>query len=201
MGQYFKQVLLREDNVIIAWACSWAYNNGAKLMEHSWLGNSFVAVAENLLLKNPTRVVWCGDYSDKDPSLGIDEEQVKAGYDGTMNFYDLCEYKGNAIKEVKEGITSIGKRAKYVVNHTTKEFIDKTKVPVTNTYVDNDGKSWDYNIHPLPLMTCNSNGRGGGDFRDEYPNGLVGRWSGNLISIETRKPKGFTEVIFDLIEK
>ena len=67
MGQYFKPVLVRDDKTIIAWAYSHEYDNGLKLMEHSWVGNGFVAVIENLLLKNPTRVVWCGDYADGDP--------------------------------------------------------------------------------------------------------------------------------------
>lgn len=166
MGQYFKPVFVREDKTIIAWACSWAYNNRSKLMEHSWIGNNFVAVIENLLLRNPTRIVWCGDYAEKDPDLGINEEDVKAGYDGGMNFYGLCDYKGNALKEIKGGNEKITKRAKYVVNHTTKQFIDKTKVPLTNTWVNpnNPKDTWDYKIHPLPLMTCNSNGQGGGDF-------------------------------------
>jgi len=194
MGQYYKPVLLRDDNVIIAFATSWEYGNGAKLMEHSWLTNSFVAVIENLLLNNPTRVVWCGDYAETDSDLGVDEDG------DAMNLYALCDYKGNALKEVKGGNTKIGKSARYVVNHTTKEFINKTKVPVSDVYIDDNGKEWLYQIHPLPLMTCNSNGQGGGDFYGKDPNKLVGGWSGNEISIETRKPRGYKEVNFNLVE-
>lgn len=196
MGQYFKPVLVRDDKTIIAWAYSHEYDNGLKLMEHSWVGNGFVAVIENLLLKNPTRVVWCGDYADGDPDLGVDEDG------DAFNLYQLCRHKGNAFKEVKGGNTKISKRAKYVINHTTKQFIDKTKVPVTDTWVnpDNPKDTWDYRVHPLPLMTCNSNGRGGGDYRGEDPQELIGSWAGHEISIDTRKPRGYKELIFDLVE-
>jgi hypothetical protein len=82
-------------------------------------------------------------------------------------------------------------RERYVVNHTKKEFIDKNRV-----LKDTDG----YKIHPLPLMTCEGNGQGGGDFFGEDPKGLVGSWARDLISIEGQKPEGFTEIIFDLVE-
>jgi hypothetical protein len=51
------------------------------------------------------------------------------------------------------------------------------------------------------LLTCEGNNRGGGDFRGESD--LVGSWARDTISIESRKadiPKGYTELIFDLVE-
>ena len=83
-------------------------------------------------------------------------------------------------------------KTKYLVNHDKKQFVDKTKVPK-----DKDG----WRIHPLPLLTCEGNGRGGGDFRGESE--LVGSWARDIISVESKKadiPKGYTEVIFDLVE-
>ena len=40
------------------------YNNGLKLMEHSWVGNNFVNAVLSHIKDNPMRVAWVGDYSD-----------------------------------------------------------------------------------------------------------------------------------------
>jgi hypothetical protein len=89
--------------------------------------------------------------------------------------------------------------AKYLVNHDKKEFVNKTKTP-------KDGNGW--KIHPLPLLTCEGNGRGGGDFHinTEKKQGnveLIGTWARDRISVVSTKteiPKDFTELIFDLVE-
>jgi len=57
-----------------------------------------------------------------------------------------------------------------------------------------------YKIHPLPLLTCEGNGQGGGDFYGEDNKKLIGKWARNRISIESTKPKGYAELIFDLKE-
>jgi hypothetical protein len=83
-------------------------------------------------------------------------------------------------------------KTKYLVNHDKKQFVNKTNVPK-----DRDG----WRIHPLPLLTCEGNGRGGGDFRGDSD--LVGSWARDIISVESTKstiPKGYTELIFDLTE-
>ena len=79
-------------------------------------------------------------------------------------------------------------KSRYVINHDTKEYVDKNNVP------DKDG----WKIHPLPLLTCEGNGRGGGDFRGESE--LVGLWSRNLISVSEKLPEGYTELEFNLVE-
>ena len=56
-----------------------------------------------------------------------------------------------------------------------------------------------YKVHPLPLLTCEGNGRGGGDYRPEdHP--LIGIWARDVISVEKEKPDGYVEIAFDLIE-
>ena len=69
-------------------------------------------------------------------------------------------------------------------------FVDKTKVP------DNDG----WAIHPLPLLTCEGNGRGGGDFYGRRGMKLVGSWARHRISVSNKVPKGYKEIKFNLIE-
>ncbi len=171
MGQYFRAVILASDKkTVLKWVKSYDYDNGAKLMEHSWVKNKFVGAFESLILGNPQIVAWAGDYTEK-----IEGEAV--------NIYDKC------CEETQVKPDGAVVKAKYVVNHTTKQFLDKSKVPAV------DG----WRIHPLPLLTCIGNGKGGGDFYGKDEQKLVGLWACNLISIETKKPEGFVELIFDLV--
>ena len=86
------------------------------------------------------------------------------------------------------------------VLYLTKEFVDKTKTP-------KDGDGWA--IHPLPLLTCEGNGRGGGDFyvnaeRKQGNVSLIGTWARNRIGVVSKKsdiPKDYKELVFDLVER
>ena len=139
-------------------------------MEHSWIKNPFVKSFESLIHNNPKRVVWAGDYADECKGL-------------KTNVYDRCNDK----LEVKPNELNISD-SRFVINHSKKMFVDKTKV------LDNDG----WKIHPLPLLTCEGNLRGGGDFRGESD--LVGSWARDLISVSKDLPNGYKELVFDLIE-
>jgi hypothetical protein len=76
----------------------------------------------------------------------------------------------------------------FLVNHTKRQFVDKSKVP--------KGLGG-FQIHPLPLLTCEGNGRGGGDFDGTSP--LIGSWARDVISAEKTAPADFTELAFDLV--
>ena len=185
MGQYYKACIVSDDNKVIKHLESWDYDEGSKLMEHSWVGNRFVARVENQLKPNgkfyKNRIVWCGDYAK------------------TLNFYKKCNDSNKLISDESK----ISKRFKYIVNHDTKEYVDKTKSLVSDTWKDpKTNKIWEYRIHPLPLLTCRKgcNGLGGGDFMGKDPKKLISKWERNHISIESRKPKGYTELLFDLVE-
>ena len=78
-------------------------------------------------------------------------------------------------------------------------FVDKNKVP--------EIQGWDgTKIHPLPLLTSEGNGMGGGDFRGDDENEIVGSWARDVISVEKDSPlvnngmMDYTEFIFDLKE-
>ena len=147
-------------------------------MEHSWLKNDFVKSFESLLINNPQRVLWAGDYAEHDK-----------GY--KSNVYDRCD---DAI-QVKPVNQSKGQH-RYIVNHTKKTYVDKRGLPKDN---------YGWSKHPLPILTCEGNGQGGGDFHEANAKGnfkLVGSWARDLISIESKKEtiKGYTKTIFDLKE-
>lgn len=179
MGQYYHPAILgKNKKTILAWVYSHNFSSGLKLMEHSWLENPFVKAFETLIHKNPQHVVWAGDYA----------EQCKAR---KSNVYDRCLES----KKVKPEITLSDKETRYVVNHTKQLYVDKTKVPKTN--------GWQ--IHPLPLLTCEGNGSGGGDFwvnpkKEQGNTSIIGTWARDLISVEPVLPKGYTELVFNLVE-
>lgn len=171
MGQYYKPCTLGKNKKrILNWVYSHDYESGLKLMEHSWMENPFVKAFERLIHKNPQCVVWAGDYADECKGM-------------KTNCYSRCDDNKKVTPQQLSILDSL-----YVINHTKKQFVDKSKVP------NNDG----WRIHPLPLLTCEGNGRGGGDFRKESP--LVGCWARDIISVDNEVPQGYKELTFDLSE-
>lgn len=63
------------------------------------------------------------------------------------------------------------------------------KVIVAVTAGDQD------DVHPLPLLTCQKTGSGGGDFVGECAPGL-GTWADDVLSMEGRKTAGYRKVKF-----
>jgi hypothetical protein len=64
--------------------------------------------------------------------------------------------------------------------------------------VEENGTEWPFIINPLPLLTCEGNGRGGGDFHKEDP--LVGKWARHRVVTTNTKPEGYKEIKFNLYE-
>jgi hypothetical protein len=50
----------------------------------------------------------------------------------------------------------------------------------------------DRSIHPLPILTAEGNGRGGGDYYGTDAN-LAGIWARDILSIEKEIPDGYME--------
>jgi hypothetical protein len=51
-------------------------------------------------------------------------------------------------------------------------------------------------VDEIILIFCN--GKGGGDYRGSSE--LIGTWARDLISVSSKKPKGFKELIFNVKE-
>jgi len=180
MGQYYNAAILKKNKKTVKeWVYSWDYGNGLKLMEHSYIGNAYVNAMESLLVENPQRLVWAGDYANQCNGM-------------SSIVYDRCNEK-NKVTPNAEMIDS--EIYKFVVNHSKKLYVDKTTVDL----IDPDDEDWPMRIHPLPLLTCEGNGGGGGDFRGNE-RGIVGTWARDEISIEKVKPKGYKSLVFDLSE-
>jgi len=161
----------------LEWVYSHAYDNGLKLMEHSWVGNGFVGVVMNLLkpqgrwFKAP--IVWCGDYYDGQ---------------GETPFYSMVsddgDLKGLPSMPEEEQMNSI------LVNYSKKEYVVIGKAPVTDISQD-----FKWRVNPLPLLTACGNNRGGGDYREGNPDfNKVGIWAMDKLGVLDHVPYGFWEL-------
>jgi hypothetical protein len=114
MGQYYLTVILAEKSdkeYIRTYLDAGMYNNGVKLTEHSYIGNNFMTIIENLIGPNGmfyrSRLVWAGDYADNEPS-------------SEKNLHYMCKekepfvYRGDLVSYT------------YIVNHTKKVYVKKT---------------------------------------------------------------------------
>lgn len=181
MGQYYKAVSLDTKQFISPF--------GAKLMEHSWLNSSPLLQVEQLLSPgNPwhkTRLVWTGDYSDKELFTG----------DPERNLYDLA---ADEFLNITEAPTTDGPRPLYIVNHSKNLYIDLSEVPGV-TVLHNDEEESGWKIHPLSILTSSGNGRGGGDYRDDDDTN-VGSWAGDVISSVYEEPIGMEKYTAFFVE-
>lgn len=179
MGQYYKPAILgKNKKTVQKWVYSHEYNNGLKLMEHSWLGNDFVLAFESLIYNNPQHVVWAGDYASNCKGR-------------KSNIYDRCKDSN----EAKPTANLKADNVRFIINHTKKQFVDTfNTLKSTANWIGDE----DYRIHPLPLLTCEGNGGGGGDFFGDDNHRIVGSWARDLISVEPEQPKDYVELMFDL---
>jgi hypothetical protein len=73
---------------------------------------------------------------------------------------------------------------RYIVNHDKQQYVNKERSRTD---------SYGHQLHPLPLLTVEGNGRGGGDYRGDDM-AKVGIWARDVISVETEPPAGYTEL-------
>ena len=193
MGQYYIPSVLRKNwktaknPVLVSLKC-YDFGNGAKLMEHSYIGDRFVRSME-FLLANDFKghpFVWCGDYADhvetktgehdiyRDASLFIYEDYDSPTNDKKSRKYLALKDSIPAMPEWKEGEKWNPYETipyyKYLVNYTKKQYCIVPEFDIN-----------EHQVHPLPLLTCSGNGRGGGDYRldDER----VGIWAFDRIGL------------------
>lgn len=173
MGQYYKAVNMDKKEYVRPHA----YDNGAKLLEHSYIKNDFLGVVTTLLKKEwkGDRVIWLGDYFEKDenPDIPLNWSEIES--------WD--EITPKAITVNKGFLNNISKKIS----------IDLSKV--TAQYdLDDPG----YKMHPLSILTACGNGRGGGDLNDDkhYLTKLAGTWAGDNLSV-TDKPAYPTSLFFN----
>ena len=184
MGQYYRPIVLKEDYENESFPCilsltSWNMCNGAKLMEHSYVGNNFVEAFAQIIHKNNTkgyadnRVVWCGDYGES-----INDKDI-------YTLAKQCDVSENYLSKYTDGVQ---RPYQYIVN-TDKEQYVKVK-----PYNEDE-----WTIHPLPLLTAYGNGQGGGDYYGINMD-KVGIWAFDHIYTSDEVPEGYEELVVDFKE-
>ena len=206
MGQYYRGAILSKESIekqeitIEKSLCCYIHGNGAKLMEHSYVGNTYVGAYVKLLAEQyyGYPFVWAGDYADDKFNVNVHDKallyiddfiKVNAEKQGYVKDYDsyrkfmkydcgdeivLSEKDEDEFAE-KYSYEEVGGNKlnyKYILNLTKKEYV---KIP---EYNENE-----WTIHPLPLLCADGNGRGGGDYQGINMN-KVGIWASLQKSLE-----------------
>lgn len=228
MGQYYRGVVLgkttkRAKKIIVKKAfCPYAHENGAKLMEHSYVGNWYVKEYERVLAGEfyGYPFVWAGDYADSKYGVLVYEQSVdfenqemlrsikKAGYKyNRENYGRECtkvDKQGNIIDTKPEeafiAVTPYEELVdityEYILNFDKKQFV---RIPKKSDKKDAHGSM--LTIHPLPLLCADGNGRGGGDYGKHNSDfDKVGIWAYDRIGIDNEIPEGFTELVVNFVE-
>ena len=141
---------------------------GMKLMEHSYVGNAFVRGVEYLLEHEYAGcpIVWVGDYAD---------ETFKDDEGGDTTAYDLGDKITKQTWSKLPARRVYNRYRKYLVNEDTNEYVIIPHI-----------SEKEYRIHPLPLLTADGNGRGGGDYHLNNP--WVGKWRGHHLRVTNNIP-------------
>ena len=199
MGQYYHPTIMGKRYGVHGWLYSHEYNNGLKLMEHSYLGNDFVNAVLRKINHQPMRIAWMGDYAespyiDKDaPDTPDNPHMAIEPYMRKLPKADFMRIWQSVYGEVEDGQRLKAKAPKihpeplegfdspdrfdgwYLINHSANEYVDLGKFQKENGWVeswtDRDGQKVSYwmAVHPLPLLTACGNNRGGGDYHEKYP--------------------------------
>lgn len=214
MGQYYRGAIIKSyknGKVRVRKAfCCYSHGNGAKLMEHSYVGNHYVKEYEKALANKyyGSQFVWVGDYADRGDIYNLACEYIeknalrrakKKGFETNPNNRwgeEFIKYvKGQeSITASEKDFDEVTKYEKfetynYIINFTKKMFVLIPKK-----------KENDLTIHPLPLLCCDGNGRGGGDYYGTNMK-LVGSWAYDEIGIGNEVPQDFTELVVTFEEQ
>lgn len=214
MGQYYTPVFMDKQGEICT-LYAHDFDNGLKLMEHSYVGNDFVNAALSILWNKRCSVAWVGDYAD-DPYVGLYAEKLEATefkriYDRAWDEKDSWKVPASCFEQRQlSSACTMHTKKKFLVNHTRREYIHMGEYIAENKYAETGawvkGKydihaTSEWCIHPLPLLTACGNGRGGGDFHEGglgYE--LVGLWAFDVIEYKATVPKGYAPVMFSFME-
>lgn len=215
MGQYYRGVILskntkKSEKIIVKQSfCCYAHDNGAKLMEHSYVGNWYVKEYEKALAEEfyGYPLVWSGDYADSHFDTDVYSKALEFVNKATRKNAKALGYRKNkngrwGDEFIRDGITASEKSLaiatpyeeltttyEYIINFTKKMFVRIPKKTGNGLL-----------IHPLPLLCADGNGRGGGDYEGTNME-LIGSWAFDRIGVANELPKNIkTELVVEFKE-
>lgn len=167
---------------------SWGYNfSGLKLMEHSWLENDFVNGVLESIWDNPSKVAWVGDYAEGD----FDERYTKDTYETVWG-------DGQDERERPFDVVPTIHKDGYILNLDQGLYIDLRRYASVAGFKPRwSDQTW--TIHPLPLLTCIGNGRGGGDYWGTCMD-MVGTWAMDRIVFTEEWPSASKEINYETVK-
>lgn len=212
MGQYFKAMVIekRDDDqmVKVQVLSPRSYDNFSKLTESAFIGNNYVNAVMGMIEDSPQRVAWMGDYADDEYG---DPYEKKMPHDEFMRFWEVAWRNEDDTFAAKPEPMKFDMDSKgwYLVNHTQRlvlsfdDFIGKNKwlERYRDYQTGKEMEEW-WCMSPLPLLTACGNGRGGGDYHEQFPDyRQVGTWAFDVIELTQQKPEGFREVMYEFTEQ
>lgn len=211
MGQYYHPTVINSCGHV-HYLYSHEYDNGLKLMEHSYIGNNFVNAVLSQIFKKAMRIAWIGDYARDDYS-GLEPYQKKMPKQKFTKLWDKVYGKNTGHRKIHpkplKGFEDLPNFSGwYLVNHTQKIYVDLSSYIEKNKWHE-EGDTWkgehysyDMCVNPLPLLTACGNNRGGGDYHDNHPDfGKVGTWAFDLIEFTDEAPNDYTAVTYYFTEE
>ena len=205
MGQYYHPTILKKNwklakQPVAMSLNTWDFDNGLKLMEHSYIGNSVMKAMEWLLAEiyAGMQLAWVGDYADGKVTHAYPEKKIDDWYKtevGTLDIYEKAgdfmdsECRNSKYQRIKALIPKYEDIPdyKYLVNLTKKEYV------VIPAYKPNK-----WVVHHLSILCADGCGRGSGDYgpysddeesEKKYDMGLVGCWAYDRILVTNDKSK------------
>lgn len=229
MGQYYRGAILSKTSntnkriKVVKAFCPYAHKNGAKLMEHSYVGNNYVKAYEVALAGEfyGQPFVWAGDYADTftindkehdvyvlASRLILKEATARAKEQG----YRINPEKNTLFRDFRSKTKENGE----YTYRKMEDFVDvltyEDSIPIKHRYIINftkkmytvipekDRSSEHLTVHPLPLLCAFGNGRGGGDYSGKNME-LIGAWAFDRIGVANELPEGFkTELVVSFEE-
>lgn len=151
------------------------FDNGAKLMESSFIDNNYQNAVLRLIEDNPSYLCFTCDYTENSPYSWDEVQEISTDESEQDN-----KFKGDR---------------GFIINHTKKEYISiKTYVKLFAEH------STEWAVNPLPILAnIEKQSMGGGDYRND--DDRRGTWANDLISYSTKlgEFKAFKNVTKDNI--
>jgi len=178
MGQYYFPIILSANGgKTVGSFYSHDYDEGLKLMEHSWVGVRFVdsVIAKAMSIGKPFTLVWFGDYAELSEDVlpltahrAFDPAKNVGGIhrDYPRMFQRAKKVYEGGLYRVSPEDPAISEYLRYTEDAVFYDTVTHQKLSMKKyiAHAIELGDEEDHIIHPLPLLTCLGNGKGGGDY-------------------------------------
>lgn len=209
MGQYYTPMLLSEQGgKAVGCFYSHDYDNGLKLMEHSYLRNDLVnaVIAKAMSIPKPVTIVWLGDYAElNEDVLPLKEHRAFDPANNVGKYHRDYVRMFDKIKRLEVGPrykimpddTDVVDKLPYANDVVFYDFLTHQKLSLREyrknviAFRESSGyepekhgyyKIDELIVHPLPLLTSLGNGKGGGDYAGTNME-WVGAWALHPIGV------------------